>query len=97
MFNRLFNNIVGVFKGRVFLGNFKVVSRVSQKQFKKVSNGLLGRFQGGNQEGFKNISKVFHKTLISRVFQGSLKKIFQVYQRCFKHYRQCCKVALFFF
>ena len=57
----------------MFQGNFKGVLRVSHKRFKKVSKGPLSKFQGGFQEGFKDVSRTFIE--LSSVLQECLKEV----------------------
>ena len=67
-FQRCFKEVPRCFKevAGMFQGNFKSVLIVLHDQFNKVSRGLLSRFPGGFQKGFRG----FHRTLkcVSRVF-----------------------------
>ena len=77
---------------RMVLINFQGYLRYFQECFKEASRkcyeNLKGVSKGGFQEGFKDVTRTFHITLkcLSKVFHGSSKTNFQVFQRCFKHY-----------
>ena len=79
MFQECFKGVSRVLQGgfksvlRVFQECFESVSRVSHKKFKKVSKGPLSKFQGGFQEGFKDVSRTFIE--LSSVFQECLKEV----------------------
>ena len=64
--SKVFKDVSSMFQG-------KGVSRVSHKQFKKVSKRPSSKFQGGFQEGFKDVSRTFIE--LSSVFQECLKEI----------------------
>ena len=73
-----------------FLGSFRMVLRkfqgnlrYFQECFKKVSKDPLGKFQGGFQEGFKDISRKFKDIFlgVSKIFQTLLESVSELF--CF--------------